>query len=230
MQTLKSVFGGDASPLHSPNIATSVGLYMDSIILSDPLLRLTPGVDKFQEMSLWCHVLRHALNVLHYRELALAEVDPPIIIVAPDFQFIEGDLLDQANRLVTADLFVHCNNLFGRTFSYIGQLKSFLEGYPTSKGLAAAIADPSRIALDDEVGADPETQIGEQIDYITKNLRVGQVTDQAGRAFWMSLVGRVRQAVSAEQQSSLLHATSLCDAPASWRYLLWHYENRGSDY
>lgn len=147
MKTLKSVFGGDASPRHSPNIARSVGLYMDTIVLPDPLLRFTLGVDKFQEVPLLCYVLRHVLNVLHYRKLALAEVDPPIVVIAPDFQFIEGDLLDQVNQLVASDLLVHCTKLFGRGFSDVEQLKSFLEINPSTLGLASAIIDPSRAVL-----------------------------------------------------------------------------------
>ncbi len=37
---MKSVFGGDVFPSYLTNIACSVGLYMDTIVLPDPLLSL----------------------------------------------------------------------------------------------------------------------------------------------------------------------------------------------
>jgi hypothetical protein len=39
LQALKSVFGGDIFPSYAGNIATSVDLYVDTVILPDPLLR-----------------------------------------------------------------------------------------------------------------------------------------------------------------------------------------------
>jgi hypothetical protein len=41
MRSLKVVFGGAIFPSHTVNIASSVGLYTDTIVLHDPLHRLT---------------------------------------------------------------------------------------------------------------------------------------------------------------------------------------------
>jgi hypothetical protein len=38
LKSLKSVFGGDIFPSYTSNIACSVGLYMDTVVLPDPLL------------------------------------------------------------------------------------------------------------------------------------------------------------------------------------------------
>ena len=40
LKSLKSVFGGDFFPSYTSNIACSVGLYMDTVVLPDPLSRL----------------------------------------------------------------------------------------------------------------------------------------------------------------------------------------------
>lgn len=40
LKALKSVFGGDIFPSYAANIACSVGLYMDTVVLPDPLLRI----------------------------------------------------------------------------------------------------------------------------------------------------------------------------------------------
>src|SRR5208337_1703513 len=40
LNALKGFFGGDVAPLYSKNIATSVGLYLDTVLIPDPLLKL----------------------------------------------------------------------------------------------------------------------------------------------------------------------------------------------
>jgi len=40
LNCMKSVFGGDVFPSYTANIACSVGLYMDTVVLPDPLLRI----------------------------------------------------------------------------------------------------------------------------------------------------------------------------------------------
>jgi hypothetical protein len=53
---------------------------MDTVVLPDPILRLikywsTPGGLKPRHQ--FFYITKHALNMLNYRELALADVDPP---------------------------------------------------------------------------------------------------------------------------------------------------------
>ena len=52
LEALKSVFGGDMFPSYVTNIACSVGLYVDTIVLPDPLMSLADFVGKMRAEKL----------------------------------------------------------------------------------------------------------------------------------------------------------------------------------
>ena len=75
LKSVKSVFGGDVFPSYTSNIACSVGLYMDTVVLPDPLSRLlTMRAGMAPKELFHLGLIKHALIALGYRELALADV------------------------------------------------------------------------------------------------------------------------------------------------------------
>lgn len=119
LTSLKSVFSGDISPSYMSNIACSVGLYMDTVVLPDPLLRLivywsTPGGLKPQHQ--FFYLTKHALNILGYRELALAEVEPPIVVVVPGLS-ADRNYMSLLSTLGDSDVTEHFSRMFVRPFS-----------------------------------------------------------------------------------------------------------------
>ena len=133
MQALKSVFGGDIFPSYVGNIATSVGLYIDTLILPDPLARTATFLGTMKPEQLLFFTAKHALNALSYKDLALADVNPPIVIIAPDPSYREesyGSILKFAGE---SDLVLHAEKLFGRSFANIEELTSFSEKLSTAK-------------------------------------------------------------------------------------------------
>jgi hypothetical protein len=76
--TLKGVFGGDLFPSNNQNIASKCGLYTDTLILPDPFLRTKHIFQKGKPKDHAYYLIKHALNLLQYRDLACADVTPPI--------------------------------------------------------------------------------------------------------------------------------------------------------
>jgi hypothetical protein len=70
LHSLKSVFGGDLFPRYDSNIAYSVGLYMDTVVLPDPLSRILQMRSAIAPKELFRLVVKHSLNALAYRELS----------------------------------------------------------------------------------------------------------------------------------------------------------------
>jgi hypothetical protein len=104
LRCLKSVFGGDIFPSYRANIACSVGLYVDTLILPDPLLRLLTFAEFTEPKKSCSMVVKHALSALGYRDLALADVDPPIVVVAPDPMLLEDSYKIALQITVTGTL------------------------------------------------------------------------------------------------------------------------------
>jgi len=117
LRCLKSVFGGDVFPSHRANIACSVGLYVDTLILPDPLLRLLTFAEFTEPHKACSLVVKHALSALGYRDLALADIEPPIVVVAPDPMILEDPYRVALQATSDRDLVEHASTMFGRRFS-----------------------------------------------------------------------------------------------------------------
>ena len=137
MRALKSVFGGDIFPSYLENIASSVGLYVDTLILPDPLLRIVDFVSIMKSDQLLFTLTKHALNALRYKDLALADVEPPIVVIAPDISLLEDSYRPLLQVAGEADLLSHSAKLFGRNFANLDELTLFLEEIPNTSELVA---------------------------------------------------------------------------------------------
>lgn len=221
---LKSVFGGDIFPSYQKNIATSVGLYIDTLVVPDPLLRLSDFVGRMNPDRLLFYTSKHALNALQYKDLALAEVDPPIVVVAPDASLHEDSYRPILTLASEQDLLAHAAKLFGQNFTDQHELSSFLANVSDAKQLGKLLADPRRLLFDTDWSGTIESQVakfkaeaGEDIPGFEK-APLGSLIQNA-------LLGRMMQANDVIFKSSRLAGHPLIDAPTSWQYLLWKYQS-----
>ena len=224
MNGLKSVFGGDIFPSYVRNIATSVGLYVDTLVLPDPLLRMASFVGAMKTDELLYMTAKHALNALRYKELALADVNPPIVVIAPDPASLEPSFRSVLQFAGEGDLLLHSSRLFGRNFADIGELTEFLEKFSGPRDLAANVSDRSRLLFDVEWSGPLEQQIQRFTADMDEKLGTQFAKQSVGKAVQFSLLGRMMQANDVIFKASRLQGNPLIDAPTSWQYLLWKYE------
>ncbi len=227
LRSLKSVFGGDIFPSYTSNIACSVGLYMDSIIVPDPLLKLADFVGRMDPQDLLYFTTKHALNALGYRELALAEVDPPIVVIAPDMSYTDETYRMALSIAGQADLIKHAARIFGRPFSTAKDVGDFLGGFSDPQDLASNLADSSRLLFDVEW----REPLAEQLRRNQTEINQGTYPSQpgtVGEAAFRSLLGRMAQANEVLFKTVRFGGTPLIDAPTSWQYLQWKYEYDGT--
>lgn len=76
LQALKGVFGGDLFPSYDQNIASSTGLYLDTIILTDPFMNTRDLFARWPKDQAVRMFLKHGLQLMNYRDLVLAETNP----------------------------------------------------------------------------------------------------------------------------------------------------------
>lgn len=224
MSCLKVFFGGDISPSYTHNIASSVGLYMDTIVMPDPLLRATQFLETMKPQNAVFFIVKHALNILRYKELALAGVDPPIVVIVPDLSILHTNLFEQLQNVSEADTLIHCSKLFNTELSSIDELNSFLDEIQTPELLEARIFDPDRLLFDvDWTGSIPE-QIDRAIDENYDLFRNSIDLKKIPSIILSTAFGRMMQINDLLFQSSQVGGSPMIDAPTSWQYLLWKYE------
>jgi hypothetical protein len=224
LKAMKSVFGGDIFPSYANNIATSVGLYVDTLILPDPLVRLSDFVGYMKPDELLRLMTKHALSALQYKDLALADLDPPIVVIAPDPSFLEQSYREVLQLAGQTDTIVHCEKLFGRSFADNESLTSFLGKISDTSELVEQLSDQSKLLFDTEWSDPIEKQVERYASEVVGNLGPALEKLPTGKLVEFSVIGRMMQVNDLLIKSDRFRGNPLIDAPTSWQYLLWKYE------
>ena len=223
-RSLKVVFGGDIFPSHATNIACSIGLYTDTIVLPDPIHRLTTLRYTTAPRQLFQLTVKHALNALSYKQPALADLDPPIVVIAPEF-LTDSHYRDSLVVAARADMLEHLARTFGRDFGSGEELRRFLQQFSDLDTLLAAMVDPGRVLFDIESSAPLSEQFRHwEADFGSRF----DTKPSASRVLEEMILGRMMGANDAVLRSTLYGGTPIIDAPTAWQYLLWKYEYNGN--
>ena len=218
---VKGVFGGDLFPAHNENIASKCGIYTDTIILPDPFLRSKQVFTHYSLPDKAYYLMKHAMNILQYKDLACADVKIPIVVILPDLAELQEDEHEFFERLGKADSIVHSAKLFGRQFETYEELMDFCQSLDTIERAVAEIADGSKVLFDTDWVGNTASQIERAIksDFMKP---FGEITP--GEALAVQSLGRMSVSNELLIKSRRLNATPIIDAPTSWKYLEWKME------
>jgi len=222
LRSLKAVFGGDISPSYTRSIATTAGLYIDTMILPDPLLKTINSFQGMDEKNRFYYTVKHALNILSYRDLVLADVNPPVAVIAPDLKLLIKDGYKELYQDAETPLAKHASIVFKRKFRSIRTCENFVTGIKSIESLVSKVKAPDRLVFDLE----DERPLNEQLkSYLFPNYLPAQLKSASvGSALLLSLRGRMMQAGEIIENCNNLDGTPLIDAPTSWQYFLWRLE------
>lgn len=218
---IKGIFGGDLFPAHDENIASKCGIYTDTLILPDPFLRSKHIFDLYSIEDKVFYLVKHALNILQYKDLACADIAIPIVAILPNSS---GSQIDEQNyylKLGKEDSLVHNEKLFGRKFESIEELLEFSTALDTVERVIAEIDDAERVLLGTDCDGDLESQLNQALESDHyKNVGL----DSPGKLLALHSVGRMSISNELLIKSRRLNGTPIIDAPTSWQYLVWKME------
>lgn len=223
LQKLKAVFGGDFFPSAYENIAAKCGLYTDTIVLPDPFLKSGALWERWSKENQTYYFIKHALNILKYKELALVDIDPPIVTILPERMTLDENEQKLIQSFSESDATIHANHVFGRKFSDLKEVLEFVEPFDTPDKIASVVTDQKRVLFDTEWNGTIEEQIRRSVKEHQSEI-FGM--EHAGRMLAMQGYGRMSQANDLLMKSHRLRGTPLIDAPTSWEYFQWklHYD------
>ncbi|HBO3177789.1 TPA: hypothetical protein NIF41_006024 [Pseudomonas aeruginosa] len=218
---IKGVFGGDLFPSHKENIASKCGIYTDTIILPDPFLRSKHIFQFHSQADKAYYLVKHALNLLQYKDLVCADTEIPIVIVLPDLSMLQEEEHKFYQILGKEDSLIHSGKLFGRNFESLEELLDFCNSLDTIERAVAEIADKTRVLFDTDWDDDVASQIARAMksDHMKP---LGQITP--GFALATQSVGRMSVSNEILIKARRLNGTPIIDAPTSWQYLVWKME------
>jgi len=218
---LKGIYGGDLFPTYEENIASKCGIYTDTIVLPDPFLRSKSLFPVWNVESRVYYLIKHALNLLQYRDLALADLDVPIVVVVPDQGVLDDDERDFLVRLGKEDSLIHAEKLFGRRFESFDEVREFVDALNSVDKLAMKIVDPTRLLFDTHWGGSVEAQLSKAL--TDRHLEI-LGTQHPGEMVLAQFMGRMAVSNEILIKSQRFHGVPILDAPTSWQYFSWKLE------
>jgi hypothetical protein len=224
VETMKSFFGGDISPIVDLGHFSSTLLYTDTVILQCPVLRLAPIISISEPQQALRLLVKHVLNVMRFEELAIAEVEPPILMMTGSAFALDEDYRDRLTEASEPYVVAHAQALLGRKFDDSYKLQEYLASVKDIPEAIEAIANPSRALFDTEWTGTLQEQLVRSSKELQEKVGMPEVFAQAGFNLFNTITGRMLQANELVLLSSSLKASPLISAPTSWQYLLWRYE------
>lgn len=219
--SIKAVFGGDLFPASNENIASKCGIYTDTIILPCPFIRSKNLFDRWDRKQKVYYLLKHALNVLQYKDLVSAEIDFPIVVVIPDKEMLSEEDLDQIRTLGKKDALFHAGKIFNRNFKDLEELFGFADELDSIDKVLLEIKDSDRVIFDLNYKEPIKSQLIKETEGQSAQL-LG--TSNPGTIVAALGIGRMSVCNELLFKSLRLRGTPLIDAPTSWQYFKWKLE------
>lgn len=220
--SLKGVFGGDLFPSPRQNIASMCSLYTDTLVLPDPFLRSRHLFESLGDSKRAYYLIKHALNLLQYRDLACADVIPPIVVILPDVTALEEEEKQYFYKLGQDDAVIHGSRLFGRHFGSFEEMLDFCEHLDTVERAAAEIRAPERALFDTEWEGTLQVQLERALKHEVYSEVIG--TNNPGLILAQQALGRMSTSSELLVKARRLRGTPVLDAATSWQYLVWKLE------
>ncbi len=224
LEGLKCVFGGDIFPSYRKNIISSAGLYMDTIVLPDPLLQISSMFSSARPDKSLYYFTKHALSVLSLKKVALADVNPPITVICPNFSRFDKKTSEFLFSLVKQDLIAHTEKAFGVHFKNEQHLDKFLNAIKDIETLKKSLKDSERLLIDTDWNELPLEEQWRKAEEELKMLKSDQMPMSLGQKIKFTTIGRMGQVNEIIVKSKKLNGTPIIQAPTSWQYFLWKYE------
>jgi hypothetical protein len=216
-ETTKGIFGGDLFPSLGDNIVSKCGLYIDTIVLPDPFLRSRMVFRTYPDKEKVYYLIRHGLSLMHFKSLACADVDPPIVVVLPETQSLDEAEKKFTLELGKSDALIHTAKLFGREFSSFEEMIEFCESLDNVTDAAAAVVDNSRVLFDTEW----QGSVSDQIERALADENYKLIGGHPGRLLAQQSVSRMGVSNELLIKSQRLKGNPIIEVPTSWQYLVW---------
>lgn len=226
---LKANFAGDLFPAYSENAVSSTGLYIDTMILPCPILRVG-RLYGFTDKENFCFLLlKHVLTCMSYRDLALEDIQPAIVLVLPDRRDFDKDYNGALVERSTPFILAHAQYLYDRKFDSKEHLFEFSSSLTDIEKVFKELKRPERLVFDTDWGPGGRAQLERHLSDKDR-LQSPLLDGNPGIEVMFTCTGRMPQALAARSNAQDFISTPYINAETSWLYYNWLMEYESLDF
>ena len=226
---LKANFAGDLFPAFSENAVSCAGLYIDTMILPCPILRVGRLYGHTQKKEFCRLLIKHVLTCMTYRDIALEDIQPPIALILPDKRDFKDDFNEQLQARSIPYVLAHAQYLYDREFSSREELYDFSRSLTDLEKLFKELKRPERLVFDVSWGAGGRSQLERHLADPSK-LQSPILDGNPGIEVMFTCTGRMPQALAARSNAENYRSTPYINAETSWLYYTWLLEYESFDF
>lgn len=220
---LKATFGGDIGPQRAFRQLERAGLYFDTVVVQDPLLRVArmPGPLLANEKARL--LIKYSLELVWARDLYLAELQPPVAVLIPDRE-IGGFRGQFDERWIETEpwALLYWNRLLGREFKAFAEFLEYINGLGTTRAVLDSMEHAELFRLDADADPDPHSQWAAHLEQTRNRFDIPETDDLDHPGFLLNSVrGRLMIANDILNTAATYAGHPLVGAPISYHYTSW---------
>ncbi len=227
LKGLNARFGGDVGPQANDNMIQRTGLYFDTLIVPDPIYRISQIVYE-SEINWHYYLLKYSINQVLMAESYLADIDPPIAILVPDTHLLDTKVsLPQIIKDGEIHTVLAVNKLYGIKLDSFQAVEEYFKRFNSLKDAVNAIQDSQLFWFDEDADRNPQDQIDSVIKFHSKDFDSSKLPFSLHDARflpWM-LRGRMMQAADAYRSAIENNALPLIAAPVSFHWFSFRFSS-----
>lgn len=142
--SLKCLFSGDISPVILENFIKKTALYIDTVILPDPIYNLTlfhkqMKINKKEYLRL---MIKHVFNIWKLKDVILADTDNKIILILPiNLSLINPEKRKTIILNANNNFLIYSNKIFQQDFNNVESFYNFINKITSMNAIYNKIKD-----------------------------------------------------------------------------------------
>jgi hypothetical protein len=220
---LKIRFGGDIGPQKSDAVFERVGLYFDTLIVPDPMLRVASLPDDVNKTKDY-YLLKYGIEQVLAKDIYLADVYPPIAVLVADSELAGNDRGFQGlSSLAQIDCVILTNELYNQKFDNFDEVQTFFSRFQDIQEAVGEVQKPDLFFWDEDAALLPSAQLEailqrDNLDWDRKELSSKL---QGPNYLPFMFMGRMMQINDIVHRSYYQGVHPLVVAPVSYHWLAW---------
>jgi hypothetical protein len=154
----KARMGGDIGPQYQEHLLERVGVYFETVIVPDPMLRIIRMSPEFEQNRDY-YLIKYAINQIAMKQAYLADIEPPIIHLVADRELIPNQPdFTRLGKMAEIDATIVINKIFGSSFQTFHDATEYFTMFTDVKDAVRNAKYPELLYWDEDYPRTPEAQ------------------------------------------------------------------------